>query len=397
MSERPPVTDWFTDWDHLDPAWTEDPYAIWDQIRQSDCPVVRTGRYNGAYLPTTYADIRNIAYDPEHFSSRRVVLREVYADHDGGAPPITNDPPKHRKGRMVLMPPFSPHEVRKLEPRTREICNELIDEFPDDDVFDGAADYARHIPVRVIAHMLGVPDSDADQFRKWIQEILIDGITDDQALFRGMAAISQYFEGHVATRRAKPGDDIVSYLLEQKYEDGEPFKDTHIVGTLRLLLVAGIDTTWSAIGASLWHLARHPADRERLIKEPDLMPQAVEELLRAYAPVTMAREVAKDTVVNGCPMKAGEMLLLAFPAANRDPAMFTRPDEVDFDRDTTRSAAFGLGIHRCVGMYLARMELITALQVLLERIPSFDVAGEVTWSRGPIRGPRELPLRRLPG
>jgi cytochrome P450 len=168
----------------------------------------------------------------------------------------------------------------------------------------------------------------------------------------------------------------------------------HVLGSLRLLLIAGIDTTWSAIGASLWHLAKTPEDRNRLVAEPALLPTAVEELLRAYSPVTMAREVVKETVVSGCPVKPGNMVLLSFPAANRDPAVFPDADKVVIDRKENRHAAFGLGIHRCVGSNLARMEMTVAIEEWLKRIPDFrlDPAGQVTWSEGTVRGPRQLPM-----
>ncbi|MGI9425322.1 MAG: cytochrome P450 [Hyphomicrobiaceae bacterium] len=392
MTERKPVTDWLTDWDHMAPAWTEDPYPIWDKIRTSACPIAHTERYGGVYLPTTFADMQTIAYDPESFSSRQVVVRERQPEDAGGAPPITTDPPKHRLSRMRIMPPFSGHEIKKLMPRTREICNQLIDQFADNGRFDGAVDYAQNIPVHVIAHMLGLPDTDADRFRGWIQQILVDGIADDEAMHDGLHDITQYFYEHLEARRAQPGDDLISYLAQQTYEDGEPFKETHILGSLRLILIAGIDTTWSAIGASIWHLAKNPRDRERLVAEPELMRSAVEEFLRAYAPVTMARLIAKDTTVNGCPMKAGEMLLLPFPAANRDPDQFDDADRVILDRENNRHVAFGMGIHRCVGMHLARMEITIALEELLKRVPVFELAGETTWSQGAIRGPRTLPL-----
>ena len=163
---------------------------------------------------------------------------------------------------------------------------------------------------------------------------------------------------------------------------------------MALLLIAGIDTSWSAIGASLWHLANTSADRERLKREPALMPTAVEELLRAYSPVTMAREVIKETTISGCPVKPGNMVLLSFPAANRDPAMFPDADKVVIDRKENRHAAFGLGIHRCVGSNLARMEMTVAIEEWLKRIPDFrlDPAGRVAWSEGTVRGPRRLPM-----
>ena len=191
----------------------------------------------------------------------------------------------------------------------------------------------------------------------------------------------------------KPGDDLISYLLGAKI-DGEPLTESHVIGTLRLLLIAGIDTTWSAIGSCLWHLAQHPQDRRRLAAEPDLMHSAVEEFLRAYAPVTMAREVVKDTEIGGCPYKEGQMVLLSFPAANRDPKMFADADRVVIDRAMNRHIAFGVGIHRCIGSNLARMEITVALEEWLKQVPEFhlDESVAMKWSEGTVRGPRLLPI-----
>jgi cytochrome P450 len=389
---RPPVKDWTIDWDHLDPRWIEDPFPIWDEIRQS-CPIAHTERFQGVYLPTRYADVRAVAYDTEHFSSRRTAIREVHHELGGGAPPITSDPPKHRVARMVLLPPFTPKAIEVLRPKARAICNELVDAFIKQDRFDGAADYAQHIPVRVIAHMLGVPETDGDLFRNWINAILNEGITDYDSMMRGLEEMTDYFRPYIEERRKNPGSDLISYLVQQTYPDGSPFKDNHVLGSLRLLLVAGIDTTWSGIGSCIWHLAKHPEDRRRLVREPDLMPTAIEEFLRAYAPVTMAREIRQETEINGCRFKPGEMVMLSFPAANRDPAMFPDADKVIIDRKENRHAAFGLGIHRCIGSNLARMEMTVAVEELLRRIPEFGLDGKVTWSEGTVRGPRRLPIR----
>jgi hypothetical protein len=284
--------------------------------------------------------------------------------------------------------------MKKLEPRVRAICNELIDDFIAEGKCDAAARYSRHIPVRAIAHMLGIPEKDGDLFIKWIHEILELGIKDDATLMRAVQEMTGYFAAHLEDRKKHPTDDLISALMRAKGPDGQPLEDGHVLGSLRLLLIAGIDTTWSAIGASLWHLAKTPSDRARLVAEPELMPIAVEELLRAYSPVTMAREVMKETTVAGCPVKAGNMVLLSFPAANRDPAVFPDADKVVLDRKENRHAAFGLGIHRCVGSNLARMEMVVALEEWLKRIPEFslDPAGTVTWSQGTVRGPRQLPV-----
>ena len=394
LPEHPPVTDWVHDFDHTDPRWTEDPYPIWDQLRAAS-PVVHTDRFLGCYLPTTYEAVREIAHDTEHFSSRRVIVRDERPEvMRNAAPPITSDPPSHKPAKQLLLPPFTPDAMTKLEPRVRAICNELIDGFIADGQCDAAARYTKYIPVRTIAFMLGIPESDSDLFIKWIHMVLELGIKDDSALMRAVQEMTVYFSGHIEQRKKHPTDDLISTLMNARDKDGQPLDDSHVLGSLRLLLIAGIDTTWSAIGASLWHLANHPDDRARLIADPALMPIAVEELLRAYSPVTMAREVVKETVVEGCPMKPGNMVLLSFPAANRDPAVFPDADKVVLDRKENRHAAFGLGIHRCVGSNLARMEMTVAIEEWLKRIPDFrlDPAGQVTWSEGTVRGPRQLPI-----
>ena len=393
LPEHPPVRDWIHDFDHTDPRWTEDPFPIWEQLRSAS-PVVHTERFLGCYMPTTYEAVKEIAYDTEHFSSRRVVVRDIRPDTTQTAPPITSDPPQHKPAKQVLLPPFTPDAMKKLEPRVRAICNELIDEFIADGKCDAAARYTKHVPVRAIAHMLGIPEKDGELFIKWIHGILELGIKDNDALMNAVQEMTAYFTGHIEHRMKQPSDDLISVLMKARDKNGQPLSDQHVLGSLRLLLIAGIDTTWSAIGSSLWHLAKTPADRARLVAEPELMPLAVEELLRAYSPVTMAREVMKETTVSGCPVKPGNMVLLSFPAANRDPAMFPDADKVVIDRRENRHAAFGLGIHRCVGSNLARMEMTVAIEEWLKRIPDFrlDPAGKVTWSEGTVRGPRQLPM-----
>ena len=391
MRTRPPVDDWATDFDHLDPRWIEDPYPIWETLRDA-CPIAHTERYRGVYFPSRFEDVRTVAYDTEHFSSRRIMVRDTPPPRMP-APPITTDPPRHRAEKNLLLPAFTPDAVRRHEPRARAICRTLIERFAGNGGCDAAADYAQEIPVRVVAVMLGVPEEDGALFRRWIHEVLELGITDPAAAMRGLSASHRYFAAEVEKRRASPRDDLITHLANARI-DGKPVDEDRLIAMMRLLLIAGIDTTWSAIGSCFWHLAQHPEDRRRLVAEPDLIPTAVEEFLRAYAPVTMAREVVKETTINGCPFKPGEMVLLSFPAANRDPAVFPDAGRVVIDRKENRHAAFGLGIHRCIGSNLARMEITVALQEWLLRIPDFwlDPAMTVTWSEGTVRGPRRLPL-----
>ena len=396
--DHPPVQDWAHDFDHTDEAYAADPHAIWDEIRASECPIAHTDRYGGAWLPTTHADVAEIAYDTEHFTSRSILMSQFRPPLElapaGIAPPISSDPPFHRGARRVLLPAFAPQAVDKLEASTRDYCKELIAEMGDRDVVDAAKEYAQHIPVRVIARMLGFPEEDADRFRGFVHHVLEGVALPMEEREAGMLVLFEYLEQQVNDHVENPRDDLTSFLLQSEM-DGEPLSMDHVGGTMALLLLAGIDTTWSAIGASIFHLASTPADRERLVAEPGLLPIAMEELLRAYAPVTMARLVRDDVDFHGCPMKAEDWVLLPFPAANRDPLAFEDADQVIIDREVNRHAAFGLGIHRCAGSHLARMEMRVALEVWLEHFPSFSLADPdaVQWSGGQVRGPRVLPIR----
>lgn len=394
MGLHEPVEDWRNDFDHTDDRWAADMYPILEDIRESECPWAHTERYGGAWLPTRYEDIAEIAHDTEHFTSRSVVMSKFRPPFQlapaGIAPPISADPPFHGESRRRLLPIFSPKSIDALEPSTREYCRELIAAMDGEDVVDAAIEYSQHIPVRVIANMLGLPESDADTFRGFVNHVLEGVSLPMEERAEGMMALFQYLSGHIQDHVDNPRDDLISFLLDEAQLDS-----FEVARTIALLLIAGIDTTWSAIGASIWHLARTPSDRQRLVDEPDLLPTAIEELLRVYAPVTMARLVREDMDWNGCPMKAEEWVLLSFPSANRDPRKFDRPDEVIIDREINRHAAFGLGIHRCAGSHLARMEMRVALEEWLAAFPEFELddPDAVRWSGGQVRGPRILPVR----
>jgi cytochrome P450 len=395
---RPAVADFATDFDHTDPAWVGDPFPIWDDLR-ARCPVAHSDRYGGVWLPTRHEDVSAIAYDTDHFSSRGVVVAEVKPQAEppiGGAPPITSDPPFHVFARRLLLPAFAPRPIQALEPVTRQLCRDLLDRIGDAAECDAAVDYAQDIPPAVIARMLGLPPEDDEHFRGFIHDVLESITDDDEAVMGKEEGLDSYLDRHIADHVEHPRDDLISYLLDVEIE-GARLSPEHVRGTVLLLLIAGIDTTWSAIGAALWHLASHADDRHRLAAEPELMGQAVEELLRAYAPVTMARIVAEDTELGGRRMAAGDWVLLPFPAANRDPEVFEDADRVVLDRAVNRHAAFGLGIHRCLGSNLARMELTVALEEWMARFLDFELADpdSVTWSAGQVRGPRRLPVRLL--
>ena len=400
-----PVSDWETDLDHADPAYNEQAHQIWKDLREGGCPVAHTDRYGGMWIPVTHETVHEIAYDTEHFTSRNVVVSTVRPGElappapIGGAPPITSDPPFHSIARRLLLPPFAPKQIEPWEDEVRVLCRALLDRMgeitPGETIVDAAIQYAQHIPVNVIGRMLGFPEEDEELFREFVHNTL-ERINEDPA--EREAAFQQldmYIDAQVEDHIANPRDDLTGYLLGVEIA-GSKLEREHVRGSIILLLIAGIDTTWSAIGSSLWHLAQQPEHRRRLVEDPEVMTFALEEFLRAYAPVTMARLVAKDHDFHGCPMKQDDWVLLPFPAANRDPRQFEDAESFVIDRQVNRHSAFGLGIHRCLGSNLARLELRVAIEEFVARFPNFELAGDVTWSRGQIRGPRVLPVRILP-
>jgi hypothetical protein len=401
VTDKPPVLDFATDFDHTDPEWVNDPYTIWEDLRQR-CPVAHTDRFGGAWFPATHAGVTAIAKDTEHFTSRAVIIAEGRPTEEdlpapiGVAPPITSDPPFHQIARRLILPAFAPGVVNALEPQIRALCASLLDDIITETVVNGSLDYARLIPPSVIRQMLGFPEEDTEKFIEMVHIITeaVDLPLDERIeLF---APVEEYFTTKIEEHQENPRDDLTTFLLNAEI-NGEKLALEHVFGTMVLILVAGIDTTWGAIGASLWHLAQHPDDLARLVNEPDLMPVAIEEFLRFYAPVTMARLVNADMEYLGCPMKEYDWILLGFPAANRDPIVFKDADKFIIDRAENRHVAFGLGIHRCIGSNLARLELRVAIEEFIKRYPKFELANkdDVTWAQGQIRGPRNLPLRIL--
>lgn len=390
-SKTPPVTDWATDYDIFDADYVRDPAPIWDDLR-SRCPIAHTERWGGSWLPTKYEDLQAmVRMVPALSSSDPLVVPPV--EHAAAAPPITADPPEQIPMRRLILPFFNPRATALQRPYAESLCHELIDQFIDEGTCDGAQQYAQQIPPRMIAHVLGVDENRADEFVEWVRGVLEIGLSNPEIRVKYRDIIRGFFGDLVAERRRHPGEDVISTLIASEI-DGEPLDDETIVGMCNLLLVAGIDTTWSSIGSALWHLGTHADDRRRIAAEPNLFPTAIEEFLRFYSPVTMARKVTEEVKIGDAVFQPGDKVLMNFPAANRDPEVFDRAHEVVIDRERNRHIAFGVGIHRCAGSNLARMEMDVALRVWMERIPEFEVTDPdaVTWAGGQVRGPRRLPL-----
>ena len=388
---------WTENFNLYDPGYLADPYAVWSAMR-TECPVARTDRHGGGYLPSRYADITAAALDPGTFSSRAGEVTGPVPDagRELKLPPVTSDPPQHADDRRLLVPLFTRQAVARYEELTRATAARLIDQFEHRGEVDAANEYARDIPVVVTTRLLGLPAEDHERFHEWTVQMLKEGATDFRARAEAVHAIHDYFARLVRSRAVEPDSGVFSFLLDRQAED-PALTDDRIVGMSFLMLIAGIDTTWSALGAMLWHLATHPADRRALAADLTALPAAVDELLRLYAPVTIGRVVTAQATLGGRELCLGERVILPWGAANRDPEVFDHPDRFDLARDGRRHLAFGVGIHRCLGAHLALLEIRVAMDEWLRRIPEFTLAcDQVEWTAGNTRGPKSLPLRISP-
>ncbi len=392
--ELPPVTDWLNDWDWLDDQWGPNAIDIWNQVREQR-PMATTERYGRAHMPVTMEAVQAIAHDTEHFSSVWVNVSRPDAVRTP-APPITSDPPDHMAHRRLLLPSFAPKVIAPMEDDMRAFCRGLIADLDGSDDADAAVQYAQHIPVHGICALLGVPEDDADMFRDWIFRNFQLAPRDNAVREQVRVEMDDYISKLLAARAEQPENDLATLITTAEI-DGEPIGMDLKLGYVKLMIIAGIDTTWSALASGLWHFAQHPEEVARLVAVDDDDPlwiTASEEVLRYYAPVTMGRKVIADTEVAGCPVHAGDQTLLTFPAANHDPAAFENAHEFQLDRAKNRHIAFGLGIHRCLGSNLARMELLVGLQEWLRAFPNYslDESKETTWANGQVRGPRAIPV-----
>ncbi len=392
--DLPPVTDWVNDWDWLDEQWGANAIEIWNDVREQ-CPMAKTERYGRAFMPVTMEAVAEVANDTEHFSSIRVAVGRPDAV-PSPAPPITSDPPDHHGHRRLLLPAFNPKRVALMEQDMREYCRDLIAKLDGLDAADAAEQYSQHIPVHGICQLTGIPEDGGDLFRDWIYRSFQLGPRDNDVRVQVTLEMTAYIDELLNDRLANPVEDMLTEIANAEI-NGEEVEWKLKVGYVRLLILAGVDTTWSAIGSGLWHFAQNPDEVARLVaveNDDPLWQMASEEVLRYYAPVTMARQVIADTEVAGCPVHAGDQMLLTFPAANHDPAAFDDPGEFQLDRAKNRHVAFGLGIHRCVGSNLARLELLVALQEWVRAFPDYtlDTTKETTWANGQIRGPRNVPV-----
>lgn len=378
---------------HLfDADFTRDPYPSFDRVRASSCPVAHSDLLGGAWMPVNFEDIRAVARSPETFSSRTSEITGPTVPETGGGlliPPITSDPPAHALHRDVFMPYFTPAAVKAREPFVRAKARELATGLAEQGEGDLVGEFAQNLTVATLAQILAVPLDLQTTFIDWTVRMFRIGPLDHELRANTVREILAFLDDLLTERRATPGDDLLSHIATVE-SDSLTHKER--LGCAFVIMLAGADTTWSALSSSLWHLGHRPKDRDRLVADPDLMDTAVEELLRYYAPVTVVRTATKETELCGRTVSAGDRVIAPFNAANRDPNVFPAADQVQLDRRRNKHLTFGTGAHRCIGSSLARMELRIALQEWLHAMPRFEVIepDSVSWTGGAVRGPESV-------
>lgn len=355
---------------------------------------------HGARLVARYDDIREISRDPVRFCSGRGVLVNDPLREGGRIEGsiLHLDPPRHAEYRRLLNREFTPRAVGRMEDRVRDRTRVLLDAIPRGEEVDLVDVLAAPLPVMVIADVLGIPESERSEFRRWSDATILasDGraALPPEAL-ASVIELTTYLQAHAEHQRNHPGDDVVSLLVGSTIE-GEPLTAGELVTFNLSLLVAGNETTRHLISGALLALAEHRDQRARLAAEPDAIPNAVEECLRWVTPIQQfGRTVVADTTVGGVPVRADEFLLMLYASGNRDEAAFgPTADRFDaFRTVTTPNLAFGFGEHLCLGAALARLEGRVLLEELLASSPDYEITGpgELTHS-SLVRGYERLPI-----
>lgn len=380
----------------LNPEFSKSPQPYYRRMRESN-PVLRAGDEGSeatAVFIAKHDDIDHVLHNPEMFSSK-FHLR-------GGRPdqpliPINIDPPDHRKWRRLMDPYFSPREMAKLEPDIVSRVNTLIDGFVERGECDYANEYAVPLPCTVFLQLMGFPLDELDTFID-LKERLLRGsgegfMQQDDIQRAAHDEITERFERLIAERRRDPRDDVLTKLINAEIE-GREITHAELLGACHLLFVAGLDTVTDSLTCFYAFLARNPEHRRRLVQDPELIPRAIEEMLRYESPVPFVpRVVQAETELSGCPVHTGEQIIVLLGSANNDGRLVDRPDDIDFDRPPAAHYAFGGGVHRCLGSHLARIELRVSLREWHRRIPDYHIPEGVELSYAPLlRQVEHLPL-----
>ncbi|HVA73652.1 MAG TPA: cytochrome P450 [Acidimicrobiales bacterium] len=375
----------------LDPANSANPQPFWGRLR-SIGPVV-PGLFGNVQV-VGRREVEFALQNPQVFSS---AMDAVDLGQKRPLIPLQVDPPDHVKYRRLLDPIFAPREMARIEGDVKELVNNLIDDFIERGECEFGAEFAIPLPSAVFLKMMGMPISDLEMFLQMKDGIIrpqgadLEEIRDNQ---RGWAGrIDDYFASALQEREKERRDDLMSRFLDAEVA-GEKLSEDEILGMCFLLLLAGLDTVTDTLECDFAYLAQHDDARAAIVENPDLIPSAVEELLRWETPVTaLGRVAAVDTELAGCPIPKGTKVGIALGAANTDDSVIPGAGEVDLSRNPNRHLAFGGGVHRCLGSHLARMELRVALREWHRRIPEYHIAPETQLVYTPgLRQIERLPL-----
>ncbi|MFD7880620.1 cytochrome P450 [Streptomyces sp. NPDC059766] len=367
--------------DHHDPRLHGDPSALWNVFLDKE-PVAWSDVYGGFWLVNDYDSARFVLQNADVFTNT-VSINVPPSGHDTPKMvPIEMDPPEHTKYRRIMAPAFSPQSINKLEPRIRELCNMLIDTFIDKGGCEFVRDFAAPLPTTLFTQIMGLPIEDVEKFYRWKNIINHEGRSsnDMDAVAKAAREVIAYLKEIFDARRENPQDDIATQLVQAQL-DGDAIPEEDMLSMGFLLFLGGLDTVTAALGFAFGHLATTPEHRDLLIREPELIPSAVEEFLRRDAVILPGRVATQDVELQGKQIKAGDLLLVNTVAANRDFREFDRPAEFQLDREANRHLTFGVGPHRCVGSHLARIELTVAIEEFLRRVPDFRLAEGATLAR----------------
>jgi pimeloyl-[acyl-carrier protein] synthase len=387
----------------MDPEFVADPYPTYHRLRVED-PVHHSPL--GFWVLTRYEDVVAVLRDPR--LAKEAIARVVAARFGVEVPPgiglsmLDRDPPDHTRLRGLVSKAFTPRVVEGLRPHIQQIVDGLLERVDGTGSMDLIEEFAYPLPVIVICEMLGVPVEDHERFKGWSLEIArsLDLILrpPDSDLARRSTdarhALTDYFRGLIAERRASPRGDMLSALIAAE-EAGDKLSEHELLATCILLLVAGHETTVNLIGNGTLALLRHPDELRRLRENPGLIGSAVEELLRYDGPVQRTARIPSAAVtIGGRTIEAGELVMPFIGAADRDPAQFADPDRLDIARTDNRHIAFGWGIHFCLGAPLARVEGQIAINTLVQRLPKLALATDRPEYRQSLtlRGLKTLPV-----
>jgi cytochrome P450 len=369
---------------HIPPELVK-PFDLFDDPGMAKCPFTTVHRlrergrvfwnptntiFRGSWVLTHAEDLREVLTQPDLFSNKAESGFVKVAGEEWDLIPLELDPPRHTRFRQLLNPLLSPVAVTKMANGVAERAIELIEAVRDKGKCDFMQDFAVPFPVSIFMQLMGLPREDMDKLLRWEAGLLH---TSDNASMQAAAhELGAYLKDMTDRRRANPADDIASYVVSAKIEE-KPLTEEEIKGVLYLLFLAGLDTVGSTMGFFFKHLADHPDQQQQLREDPDLIPRAIEEMLRRYSIITPHRQCTRDVEVAGVQMKEGDWITILTTLGSTDPQEFESPLEVQFDRKNVRHFGFNFGPHFCMGAHLARRELEIALREWLTRIPMWRV------------------------